>query len=107
MFAPRDRRRVEVRRAGGSACAAGETGEICIASAAVMDGYCRRDDETRAALSEGWCRSGDAGHLDAAGYLFVTDRIKDMIITAGENVFAREAVARDPGVAVRANQPVG
>jgi long-chain acyl-CoA synthetase len=93
---------VEVRRPGGMACAAGETGEICIASEAVMDGYWRREDETRATLFEGLVRTGDAGYLDAAGYVFVTDRIKDMIITGGENVYAREvelAVLAHPAVA--------
>ena len=57
----------------------------------VMAGYFRRPDETSAAITpDGWLRTGDAGYLDTAGYLYLTDRVKDMIVTGGENVYPAE-----------------
>jgi long-chain acyl-CoA synthetase len=67
-----------------------------------MAGYFNRPDETAAALTEdGWLRTGDGGYLDDEGYLFLTDRIKDMIVSGGENVFpaeVEEALAQHPAV---------
>ena len=69
----------------------GQTGEIRMRSDANMAGYWRRPDETAAALTaDGWLRTGDAGHLDEDGYLFITDRIKDMIVSGAENVYPIE-----------------
>ena len=50
-------------------------------------GYWNRPDETAAVLVDGWYRTGDAGYLDANGFLYVVDRVKDMIISGGENVY--------------------
>jgi long-chain acyl-CoA synthetase len=55
-----------------------------------MPGYWNRPDATEAALKDGWYRSGDAGYADADGYLYLVDRLKDMIISGGENVYSIE-----------------
>ncbi|MBX3565563.1 MAG: long-chain-fatty-acid--CoA ligase [Sphingomonas sp.] len=69
----------------------GEVGEVWGRSPGMMQGYWHRPEETRAAITpDGWLRTGDAGYLDNAGYLFLTDRIKDMIVTGGENVYPIE-----------------
>ncbi|MFG0265557.1 MAG: AMP-binding protein, partial [Rhodopirellula sp. JB055] len=68
----------------------GETGEIWLRTPSVMLEYWQRPDETHETLVDGWIRTGDAGYRDAAGYLFVCDRVKDMIIYAGENLFPAE-----------------
>jgi long-chain acyl-CoA synthetase len=69
----------------------GEVGEIWIRSPQVMKGYWNMPAETEAAIvDEGWFRSGDAGYLDADGYLYIHDRVKDMIVSGGENVYPAE-----------------
>ena len=80
----------------------GEVGEIVARGAHVMAGYWNKPEETAAALRGGWMHTGDAGYLDEAGYLFVVDRVKDMIITGGENVYSAEvenAIAQHSAVA--------
>jgi acyl-CoA synthetase (AMP-forming)/AMP-acid ligase II len=89
----------------GAALAIGTVGEICVRGDHVMHGYWNRPDETGAALVDGWYRTGDAGYLDAEGFLYVVDRIKDMIITGGENVYSAEvenALGTHPSVAASA-----
>jgi acyl-CoA synthetase (AMP-forming)/AMP-acid ligase II len=82
---------------------AGTVGEVWMRGPNVMAGYANRPDETRAALTDnGWLRTGDGGYLDEDGYLFLTDRIKDMIVTGGENVYpveVEEALSQHPAVA--------
>ena len=69
----------------------GEHGEVLVSSGHVMAGYWHRDEETaRALLPDGWLRTGDGGSLDEDGYLYLHDRLKDMIISGGENVFPAE-----------------
>ena len=68
----------------------GEQGEICIKGPNITSGYLNHPEETRAAFRDGWFRSGDIGYLDEEGYLFIVDRLKDMVITGGENVYPRE-----------------
>jgi long-chain acyl-CoA synthetase len=68
----------------------GETGEIVIRSPNIMKGYFNQPEETANALRNGWFHSGDIGRFDDEGYLYIVDRIKDLIITGGENVFPRE-----------------
>ena len=71
--------------------ARGEVGEILVRSQQVMKGYWRDEAATRAAIDvEGWFRSGDVGYIDADGYLFLHDRVKDMIVSGGENVYPAE-----------------
>ncbi|MEJ8858127.1 long-chain-fatty-acid--CoA ligase [Variovorax robiniae] len=75
----------------GEPVAVGEPGEIWVRSEQVMGGYWGKPESTAAAITEdGWLRSGDGGHMDADGYLYVTDRIKDMIISGGENIYPAE-----------------
>ncbi len=68
----------------------GESGEIIIRGPNVMKGYFNRPEETAAAMEHGWLRSGDVGRLDEEGYLYIVDRIKDMIISGGLNVYPTE-----------------
>jgi long-chain acyl-CoA synthetase len=93
---------ISVRRPDGTIADVDEVGEVWLRGPNVMAGYWRRPEETAAALTEdGWYRSGDAGRLDADGYLYIVDRIKDMIITGGENVYCAEvesALSSHPAV---------
>ena len=71
--------------------AAGQRGEVCIKGPNVMQGYWNRPEATAQAIDElGWFHSGDIGYLDEDGFLFICDRLKDMIITGGENVYPAE-----------------
>jgi acyl-CoA synthetase (AMP-forming)/AMP-acid ligase II len=82
--------------------AQGEVGEIAIRGDCVMKGYWNRAEATTAAIRDGWMLTGDAGYQDADGYFHVHDRMKDMIITGGENVYPAEvenALFGAPGVA--------
>jgi acyl-CoA synthetase (AMP-forming)/AMP-acid ligase II len=84
---------VEIRILGpdGAELARGEVGEIAIRSAATMTGYYNRPEATAETIdADGWLRTGDAGRMDADGYVYLADRIKDMIITGGENVYPAE-----------------
>ncbi|MGE3285081.1 MAG: long-chain-fatty-acid--CoA ligase [Pseudonocardia sp.] len=89
--------------ATGEPVPVGEPGEIWVRSTQVMGGYWGRPDATAATVTtDGWLRSGDGGHVDADGYFYVTDRIKDMIISGGENIYPAEierVVAEHPSVA--------
>ncbi|MDA0365604.1 MAG: long-chain-fatty-acid--CoA ligase [Chloroflexi bacterium] len=67
-----------------------EEGEICIRGDRVMRGYNKRDEDTGEALRDGWLHTGDVGKLDQDGYLFITGRLKDMIIRGGENIAPAE-----------------
>jgi long-chain acyl-CoA synthetase len=68
----------------------GTPGEIWIRGPMVMQGYWGRPQETQQAVRDGWLRTGDGGTMDQDGYLYVIDRIKDMVITGGENVYPAE-----------------
>jgi fatty-acyl-CoA synthase len=74
----------------GNDVAPGETGEIWIKGGNVMSGYWQAPEATAAVLNDGWFRSGDMGHLDEEGYLYVDGRSKDMIISGGENIYPAE-----------------
>jgi acyl-CoA synthetase (AMP-forming)/AMP-acid ligase II len=76
-------------------CATGEVGEVWIRSAANFRGYLNLPQDTAKALTpDGWFRTGDLGRLDAEGYLYIVDRIKDLIIRGGENISCLEVEAR-------------
>ncbi|MFI0189562.1 long-chain fatty acid--CoA ligase [Streptomyces sp. NPDC017082] len=68
----------------------GETGEVVVRGPHVMPGYWGLPEETAAAFADGWFRSGDAARVDEDGYVYIVDRIKDMIISGGENVYPAE-----------------
>ena len=74
----------------GNALEPGHQGEICIRGPHITSGYLNNPEETRSAFRDSWFRSGDIGMVDKDGYLFIVDRLKDMIITGGENVYPRE-----------------
>jgi acyl-CoA synthetase (AMP-forming)/AMP-acid ligase II len=80
----------------------GEVGEILGRGPQMMEGYHDRPDASAQALAGGWMHTGDAGSLDDEGYLYVSDRVKDMIISGGENIYPREiedVIFRLPAVA--------
>ena len=86
----------------GRDVAPGESGEIWVRGANVMDGYWDKPRETAAALAGGWYRTGDVAHADADGWLYVDGRRRDVIISGGENVYPAEienVLAACPGVA--------
>jgi long-chain acyl-CoA synthetase len=85
----------------GNAFSTGETGEVCARGGNLMREYWGKPDETESALRDGWYRTGDMGFIDEGGLLHLTDRMKDMIVTGGENVYSTEvesALASHPAV---------
>jgi len=93
---------ISLRDEHGREVAAGEPGEICVRSPQVTQGYWQRPDDTaQAFFDDGWFRTGDIARRDDAGYLFLLDRRKDMILVSGFNVFPNEiedVAAMHPGV---------
>jgi fatty-acyl-CoA synthase len=81
---------VSIQDANGAMMPPGGTGEICVAGGAVCAGYYRDDVANGKAFRDGWFLTGDLGHLDAQGYLFITGRASDMYISGGSNVYPRE-----------------
>jgi long-chain acyl-CoA synthetase len=71
----------------------GGVGEVCVRGPMVMQGYWRLPELTAETLRGGWMHTGDAGYLDEAGFLFLVDRVKDMIVSGGENVYSAEVEA--------------
>jgi long-chain acyl-CoA synthetase len=89
----------------GSVAAPGEGGEICVRGPMLMTGYWNAAEETARALRGGWLHTGDVGRIDEDGFLFIVDRIKDLIIRGGYNVYPRDvedAMAQHPAVAAAA-----
>ena len=86
---------IEVRIADdqGSPLPAGEVGEIWLKGPTVIKGYFNLPEATAAAFTDGWFHTGDAGRLDDEGYLYVVDRLKDVVIRGGENIYAAEVEA--------------
>jgi fatty-acyl-CoA synthase len=75
--------------------ASGERGEICLRGPNIMKGYWNRPEATAEAVdSQGWFHSGDIGYVDEEGFLFICDRLKDMVISGGENVYPAEVKKR-------------
>jgi long-chain acyl-CoA synthetase len=81
---------VRIELPDGSEAAPGEDGEICIRGPVLMSGYWHAPDETAYAMRGGYLHTGDVGRIDADGYLYIVDRIKDLIIRGGINVYPRD-----------------
>ncbi|MBA2326078.1 MAG: long-chain-fatty-acid--CoA ligase [Actinobacteria bacterium] len=81
---------VSIQDAEGNVLPPGETGEVCARAGNFMREYWKRPKETKEAFHGGWYHTGDAGYVDEQGYLFLVDRVKDMIVTGGENVYSAE-----------------
>lgn len=92
---------VRVVRPDGSECAPDERGEIVIKSDGLMQGYWQNDAATHETIINGYLRTGDIGAMDDAGFVYVVDRLKEMIVSGGENIYSREvenALASHPAV---------
>jgi long-chain acyl-CoA synthetase len=81
---------VQIMDVEGNLLKQGQQGEICICGPNITRGYLNNPEETKSAFWGHWFRSGDIGLMDEDGYLYIVDRLKDMIITGGENVYPRE-----------------
>ncbi len=81
---------LRIQTPDGASAPPGMDGEICLRGPALMSGYWHAPEETAHALRGGWFHTGDIGHLDADGYLYIVDRLKDVIIRGGFNVYPRD-----------------
>ncbi len=93
---------VAIRDPDGKRLPPGEIGEVCVRGPMVMKGYWNQPELTAEVLRDGWMHTGDGGYMDERGFLYVVDRIKDMIVTGGENVYSAEvedAIYAHPAVA--------
>ncbi len=93
---------ISIQDSEGNLLPTGQTGEVCARAGNYMREYWRRPEETADAFRGGWYHTGDAGYVDPAGYLYLVDRVKDMIVTGGENVYSAEvenAISSHPAVA--------
>ncbi|MEP0944444.1 MAG: acyl-CoA synthetase [Rhizobiaceae bacterium] len=81
---------VQMQDEQGAEMARGETGEICVIGPAVFAGYYNNPDANSKAFRNGWFRTGDRGHMDAEGYVYITGRESDMYISGGSNIYPRE-----------------
>lgn len=87
--------------ADGNECDANDIGEVLVSGPNAMLGYWNNPEQTQQALQDGWVHTGDAGYVDNDGFLFLVDRVKDMIVTGGENVYSAEVenvVSQHPAV---------
>ena len=87
---PRTGMQVEIQDDQGRALGPGETGEICVTGPAVFAGYWRNETANAESFRDGFFRTGDLGHMDARGYVFITGRASDMYISGGSNIYPRE-----------------
>lgn len=85
--------RIEIRGEDGAALPTGQVGEVVISGPTVMRGYLGKPEATAETVVDGWLRTGDVGRLDDDGYLTIVDRVKDMIIRGGENIYPKEIEA--------------
>jgi carnitine-CoA ligase len=102
---PSRHRQVQITDGDGHPVPAGQTGEITLAGAGMMDGYFDDPEATARVMRDGWFRTGDLGRMDSRGRVYHTGRIKDMIRRSGENVAAREVeevLLSHPGIRLAA-----
>ena len=93
---------IKIADEDGKQLATGEIGEICCTGPNAMLGYWNKPEQTADTIKDGWVHTGDAGYLDENGFLYIVDRVKDMIVTGGENVYSAEVesvVSTHPAVA--------
>jgi len=93
---------VEIVDPDGNEVPRGEVGEVRVRGATAMLGYWNKPEQTAATLKDGWVHTGDGGTMDEDGFITIVDRVKDMIITGGENVYSAEvenAIMQFPGLA--------
>jgi long-chain acyl-CoA synthetase len=93
---------LQIQDADGKAVPKGDTGEVCAKAGNFMREYWNKPEATEEVFRDGWYHTGDAGYLDPQGYLFLVDRVKDMIVTGGENVYSAEvesAISKHDAVA--------
>jgi acyl-CoA synthetase (AMP-forming)/AMP-acid ligase II len=96
---------VKVVDGDGNEVPRGTVGEVVVRGPGVMLGYWNKPELTAAAIRDGWMYTGDGGRMDDDGVLYIVDRLKDMIVSGGENVFSAEvenALAKHPAVATSA-----
>jgi long-chain acyl-CoA synthetase len=84
---------IDVRVESGKEVTTGHPGELVARGANVMRGYWNNREETALVFRDGYLRTGDVGYQDANGYFYIQDRLKDMIVTGGENVYSGEVEA--------------
>jgi long-chain acyl-CoA synthetase len=84
---------VEIRDENGNQLPTGESGEIWMKGPTLIEGYWGKPEATASTITDGWLHTGDVGRIDADGFLYLEDRLKDMIIRAGENVYSAEVEA--------------
>ena len=82
--------RVRVVNEAGDDCGPDEPGEVLVKGPHIMVGYLNREDATAESIVDGWLRTGDVAVMDADGFVYIQDRVKDMIISGGENVYPAE-----------------
>jgi acyl-CoA synthetase (AMP-forming)/AMP-acid ligase II len=81
---------VQIQADDGAEVVRGETGEICVTGPAVFAGYYNNPEANKAAFRNGWFRTGDLGHMDEEGFVYITGRASDMYISGGSNIYPRE-----------------
>ena len=81
---------IEIRNDNEKEVPRGTIGQVCAKGPQVMQGYWKLEDATKETLAGGWLHTGDAGRMDEDGYVYIEDRIKDMIVSAGENIYSIE-----------------
>ncbi|MFK7907784.1 MAG: class I adenylate-forming enzyme family protein, partial [Chitinophagales bacterium] len=92
---------IKIADEDGNALESGKIGEIAVRGPNAMLGYWNKPEETAVSLRNGWVHTGDAGYMDEEGFVFLVDRVKDMIVSGGENVYSAEvenAVSNHPAV---------
>jgi len=81
---------IKIITSDGAECAAGEVGEICVKGPQVIKGYWNNPEATASTIVDNWLHTGDLGYVDEDGFLYVVDRIKDMLLRGGENIYCIE-----------------